>query len=99
LKIAAAPFHFWAPDVYDGTPTVITIWLQIMPKISILTLFIELQTQTLNNLVISNTELNLLFSGQIWHISKNYMFNIINNSYWNINTHMYNINTLEEGLT
>ena len=36
FKIAAAPLHHWAPDVYDDSPTIITIWLTIMPKISIL---------------------------------------------------------------
>ena len=32
LKIAAAPLHNWAPDVYDNSPTIVTIWLTIMPK-------------------------------------------------------------------
>jgi len=45
FKIAAAPLHNWAPDVYDDSPTIITIWLTIMPKISILILLLELQTQ------------------------------------------------------
>ena len=45
FKIAAAPLHNWAPDVYDDSPTIITIWLTIMPKISILVLLLELQTQ------------------------------------------------------
>jgi NADH-ubiquinone oxidoreductase chain 2 len=45
FKISAAPFHNWAPDVYDDSPTIITIWLTIMPKISILILLLELQTQ------------------------------------------------------
>lgn len=44
FKIAAAPFHNWAPDVYDGTPTIVTTWLTIMPKISILVFLLELQT-------------------------------------------------------
>lgn len=44
FKIAAAPFHNWAPDVYDGTPTIITTWLTIMPKISILIFLLELQS-------------------------------------------------------
>lgn len=35
FKVAAAPFHNWAPDVYDGVPTTMTMWLTIMPKISI----------------------------------------------------------------
>jgi|SRR5215472_2232630 len=45
FKIAAAPLHYWAPDVYDDSPTIVTIWLTIMPKISILVLLLELQTQ------------------------------------------------------
>jgi len=44
FKIAAAPFHNWAPDVYDGTPTIVTTWLTIMPKISILVFLLEVQT-------------------------------------------------------
>jgi NADH-ubiquinone oxidoreductase chain 2 len=44
FKIAAAPFHNWAPDVYDGTPTIVTTWLTIMPKISIMIFLLELVT-------------------------------------------------------
>jgi len=43
FKIAAAPLHNWAPDVYDDSPTIVTLWLTIMPKISILILLLELQ--------------------------------------------------------
>lgn len=42
FKIAAAPFHNWAPDVYDGVPTKVTTWLAIMAKISILTFLLDL---------------------------------------------------------
>jgi NADH-ubiquinone oxidoreductase chain 2 len=42
FKIAAAPFHNWSPDVYDDTPTIVTIWLTLIPKISILVLLLEL---------------------------------------------------------
>ena len=42
FKIAASPFHNWSPDVYDDSPTIVTIWLTIMPKISILILLLEL---------------------------------------------------------
>lgn len=45
LKISAAPLHNWAPDVYDESPTIVTIWLTIMPKISILFLILEIFTQ------------------------------------------------------
>nr|QBL02058.1 NADH dehydrogenase subunit 2 [Phlebopus portentosus] len=42
FKIAAAPLHNWAPDVYDNSPTIVTIWLTIMPKLSILYLLFEI---------------------------------------------------------
>lgn len=42
IKISAAPFHNWSPDVYDDTPTIVTIWLTIIPKISILILLLDL---------------------------------------------------------
>ena len=42
FKIAAAPLHNWAPDVYNDTPTIVTIWLTIMPKISIIIILLEL---------------------------------------------------------
>jgi len=45
LKVSAAPLHNWAPDVYDESPTIVTIWLTIMPKISILILILEIFTQ------------------------------------------------------
>lgn len=45
FKIAAAPLHNWSPDVYDETPTIVTIWLTIMPKISILILLLEIYSQ------------------------------------------------------
>nr|YP_010147592.1 NADH dehydrogenase subunit 2 [Coprinellus micaceus]QQQ89372.1 NADH dehydrogenase subunit 2 [Coprinellus micaceus] len=44
FKIAAAPLHNWSPDVYDETPTIVTIWLTIMPKIPILILLLEIYT-------------------------------------------------------
>ncbi|RZI45735.1 NADH-quinone oxidoreductase subunit N [Candidatus Finniella inopinata] len=34
FKIATAPFHLWAPDVYQGTPTSITMLLATAPKIA-----------------------------------------------------------------
>ncbi len=32
FKIAAAPFHMWAPDVYEGAPTSITAFMSVGPK-------------------------------------------------------------------
>jgi len=46
FKIAAAPFHWWSPDVYDGVPTIVTTFIAILGKISILILFLELTHYT-----------------------------------------------------
>ncbi len=32
FKVAAAPFHMWAPDVYEGAPTSITAFMSVGPK-------------------------------------------------------------------
>lgn len=32
FKVAAVPFHMWAPDVYEGAPTSITAYLSVAPK-------------------------------------------------------------------
>ncbi|MDP3562206.1 MAG: NADH-quinone oxidoreductase subunit NuoN [Legionellaceae bacterium] len=34
FKLAAVPFHMWAPDVYDGAPTSVTLFLSAAPKIA-----------------------------------------------------------------
>lgn len=34
FKIAAAPFHMWAPDVYEGAPTTTTAFLSTGPKVA-----------------------------------------------------------------
>ena len=31
-KISSVPFHFWTPDVYEGSPTTITAYLSVAPK-------------------------------------------------------------------
>jgi NADH-quinone oxidoreductase subunit N len=31
-KISAAPFHMWAPDVYEGSPTTVTAFFSVGPK-------------------------------------------------------------------
>jgi len=47
FKIAAAPFHWWSPDVYDGVPTIVTTFISILGKISLLILFLELVHYTI----------------------------------------------------
>jgi NADH-quinone oxidoreductase subunit N len=34
FKVSAAPFHFWAPDAYDGAPTPVAGYLSVASKIA-----------------------------------------------------------------
>lgn len=49
FKISAAPFHFWSPDVYDAIPTIVTTFVAIIAKISILFFLLELVHYTSNS--------------------------------------------------
>ncbi len=35
FKFAAFPFHMWTPDVYDGSPTPVTAFMAIVPKLAV----------------------------------------------------------------
>ncbi len=41
FKISAVPFHMWAPDVYQGSPTSVTTFFAALPKIAALSVFIR----------------------------------------------------------
>ena len=81
FKISAAPLHNWAPDVYDDTPTIVTIWLTIMPKISILIFLLELYTHATSTAtgatsviaspILGVDILNNLFNENIVNVLKN----------------------------
>ena len=43
-KLAMWPFHWWAPDVYEGAPTSVTAFLSVGPKIAGLALLIRLMS-------------------------------------------------------
>lgn len=56
FKIAAAPFHWWSPDVYDGVPTIVTTLIALMGKISILIIMLELVHHT-SSLLLSSIQI------------------------------------------
>lgn len=62
FKISAAPFHFWSPDVYDAIPTIVTTFVAIIAKISILIFLLEIVHYTNNNIETFNWTISLLFS-------------------------------------
>jgi NADH-quinone oxidoreductase subunit N len=46
FKVSAAPFHFWAPDVYQGAPTVITAFMATIVKTAAFAAFLRLFSTT-----------------------------------------------------
>ncbi|RJQ45208.1 MAG: NADH-quinone oxidoreductase subunit N [Gaiellales bacterium] len=47
-KVAAAPFHNWAPDVYQGSPTPAAAFLSVAPKIAVFATIIRFLTHMLS---------------------------------------------------
>jgi NADH-quinone oxidoreductase subunit N len=42
FKVGAAPFHFWTPDVYEGSPTLITAYMSTVAKTAAFAAFLRL---------------------------------------------------------
>jgi len=51
FKSTAAPFHMWAPDVYEGAPTIVSTFFAVVPKIAILGLFVRLFMYSFHDLI------------------------------------------------
>ncbi|QJC29654.1 NADH-quinone oxidoreductase subunit NuoN [Enterobacteriaceae endosymbiont of Plateumaris pusilla] len=58
FKLSLVPFHLWTPDIYQGSPTVVTMFLSTFSKISIFTslvrLLIHFTNISSNRLILSN---------------------------------------------
>jgi len=52
LKIVVAPFHFWAPDVYEGSPLSSTIIFSLLPKLSLFTFLIRWLSISLDHIFV-----------------------------------------------
>lgn len=86
FKISAAPLHNWSPDVYDEVPTIVTIWLTIIPKIALLIFLLEflaMPSQLFNSSNISNFDSSLITSLinniQILSLSQDISFTLTKN--------------------
>ena len=51
FKFVIAPFHFWAPDIYEGSPLASSVIFAILPKISLITFFINFNNVFLHNFI------------------------------------------------
>ena len=47
FKIAAVPFHYWTPDAYQGSPTPVTGYLSVGPKVAAFALLLRLFVEAL----------------------------------------------------
>lgn len=59
FKVSIAPFHFWTPDVYDGSPTLITSYMSTVVKIAGFAAFIHLFDQAFGSV-------NSFWASSIW---------------------------------
>ena len=50
FKVAAAPFHMWAPDVYQGAPTPVTAFMAVGPKAASLAAFYRVMSEAMPEL-------------------------------------------------
>lgn len=50
FKLGAVPFHMWVPDVYQGAPTPVTLYLGAAPKIAALVMTLRLLADGLGGL-------------------------------------------------
>ena len=50
LVLAAAPYHFWVPDVYQGAPAVVVAYLSTVPKLATVAVLLRLFHQFLPQL-------------------------------------------------
>lgn len=51
FKMAAAPFHMWSPDVYEGSPSSVTALLGSAPKVAALALLLRVMAGPFGHLL------------------------------------------------
>jgi len=52
FKLGAVPFHMWVPDVYQGAPTAITLFISTAPKIAAFAMLMRLLVEGLGGLLV-----------------------------------------------
>jgi NADH-quinone oxidoreductase subunit N len=62
FKISAVPFHMWTPDVYEGSPTSVTVFFSTAPKVAAFGLLLRVMATPFGHLVGAWQELIVLVS-------------------------------------
>jgi NADH-quinone oxidoreductase subunit N len=62
FKISAVPFHMWTPDVYEGSPTSVTVFFSTAPKVAAMGLLLRTMTTPFGHQLIAWQQLIVLVS-------------------------------------
>ncbi len=57
FKLGVVPFHMWLPDVYEGAPTSVTLFIGTVPKIAYFALALRLLAQGLAGMTLEWTHM------------------------------------------
>jgi NADH-quinone oxidoreductase subunit N len=52
FKAAFVPFHMWAPDVYEGAPTPLVVFLSTAPKAAVIAVLVRVMTSLFGGLAV-----------------------------------------------
>jgi NADH-quinone oxidoreductase subunit N len=62
FKLGAVPYHMWVPDVYDGAPTAVTLFIGTAPKLAAYAVAIRLLVGSLSSLAVDWQGMLLILS-------------------------------------
>ena len=62
LKISAAPFHMWTPDVYQGAPSLVTAFLSTAPKIAVFGVLIRVLVYPFGEIIVDWGKILIILS-------------------------------------
>jgi NADH-quinone oxidoreductase subunit N len=51
FKVSAVPFHMWVPDVYEGSPTPVTAFFAVAPKMAAIALFMRFMIEPFGSMI------------------------------------------------
>ena len=62
FKLGAVPFHMWVPDVYQGSPTAVTVFIGTAPKLAGFGMIIRLLVEAMGELQIDWQQMLIILS-------------------------------------
>ena len=63
FKVAAVPFHFWSPDVYEGSPSLVTAFMSTMVKVAFFGAFYKLMSTGLSGILTYTDTILMIAAG------------------------------------